>query len=81
MAPSRTKGIEMKLKLGTVQFHHRANDKAYNLAVIERFALEAAAAGVKILALTDVHKLYERRGRVVFEESRILKREINGGPG
>jgi predicted amidohydrolase len=50
-----------------VQFHHRANDKTYNLAVIERFALEAAAAGVKILALTDVHKLYERRSRVVLK--------------
>jgi hypothetical protein len=23
---------------------------------------------------TDVHKLYERRGRVVFEESRIVQR-------
>jgi predicted amidohydrolase len=44
----------MKLKLGTVQFHHRANDKAYNLAVIERFALEAAAAGVKILAFPEM---------------------------
>jgi hypothetical protein len=50
-----------------VQLHHRANDKTYNLAVIERFALEAAAAGVNILALTDVHKLYERRGRVVLK--------------
>jgi predicted amidohydrolase len=44
----------MRLKLGTVQFHHRANDKAYNLAVIERFALEAAAAGVKILAFPEM---------------------------
>jgi len=40
----------MRRKLGTVQFHHRANDKAYNLAVIERFAVEAASAAVKILA-------------------------------
>jgi predicted amidohydrolase len=44
----------MRLKLGTVQFHHRANDKAYNLAVIERFALEAAAGGVKILAFPEM---------------------------
>jgi predicted amidohydrolase len=44
----------MSLKLGTVQFHHRANDKAHNLAVIERFALEAAAAGVKILAFPEM---------------------------
>jgi predicted amidohydrolase len=37
-----------------VQFHHRANNKAYNLAVVERFAREAAAAGVKILAFPEM---------------------------
>jgi predicted amidohydrolase len=44
----------MKLKLGTVQFHHRANDKAYNLSVVERFSREAAATGVKILAFPEM---------------------------
>ncbi len=44
----------MKLKLGTVQFHHRANDKDYNLAVVERFSREAAASGVKILAFPEM---------------------------
>jgi predicted amidohydrolase len=44
----------MKLKLGTVQFHHRANDKAYNLSVVERFSREAAAAAVKILAFPEM---------------------------
>ena len=44
----------MKLKLGTVQFHHRANDKAYNLSVVERFARQAAAAGAKILAFPEM---------------------------
>ena len=44
----------MKLKLGTVQFHHRANDKAYNFALVERFARQAAASGVKILAFPEM---------------------------
>lgn len=44
----------MKLKLGTVQFHHRADDKAYNLSVVERFARQAAAAGVDILAFPEM---------------------------
>ncbi len=44
----------MKLKLGTVQFHYRANDKDYNLAVVERFSREAAASGVKILAFPEM---------------------------
>lgn len=44
----------MKLKLGTVQFHHRANDKAHNLSVVERLAREAAASGVKILAFPEM---------------------------
>ena len=30
---------------------------------------------------TGIHKLYERRGRVLFEESRILTREMSGEPG
>ena len=48
------KGNAMKLKLGTAQFHHRANDKAYNLSVVERLSREAAAAGVKILAFPEM---------------------------
>ena len=44
----------MKLKLATVQFHYRANDKDYNLAVVERFSREAAASGVKILAFPEM---------------------------
>ena len=44
----------MKLKLGTAQFRHRANDKAYNLSVVERFSREAAAAGVKVLAFPEM---------------------------
>ena len=42
------------LRCGTVQFRHRANDKPYNLSVIERFAGEAAGAGVQILAFPEM---------------------------
>jgi len=51
---TREKGDTMKLKLGTAQFRHRANDKAYNLGVVERFARQAAAEGVKILAFPEM---------------------------
>jgi predicted amidohydrolase len=44
----------MMLKAGTVQFHHRANDKAYNMSVVERFAREAAARQVKLLAFPEM---------------------------
>ena len=44
----------MKLRLAAAQFHHRAGDKAYNLAVVERLAREAAAAGAKILACPEM---------------------------
>jgi predicted amidohydrolase len=44
----------MKLTLGTAQFHHRGNDKAYNLSVVERLSRDAAASGVKILAFPEM---------------------------
>src|SRR5215207_6549925 len=42
------------LRCGTVQFCHRADDKAYNLSVITRFAQEAAAHGVRMLAFPEM---------------------------
>ena len=39
---------------GTVQFQHRAGDKAYNLATAERFVREAAGQGVQILTLPEM---------------------------
>ncbi|MCB8822251.1 nitrilase family protein [Microvirga rosea] len=39
---------------GTVQFHHKANDKAYNMSVVERFCREAAEQGVKVLAFPEM---------------------------
>ena len=33
------------LNAGTVQFHHRANDKAHNMAVVERFVRRPPSGG------------------------------------
>ena len=44
------------LRAATVQFHHRAGDKDYNLAVINNFARQARDLRVKMLARSrDVH--------------------------
>jgi predicted amidohydrolase len=37
-----------------VQFRHRANDKIYNLSTIEKFVLQAASQGVKVLAFPEM---------------------------
>lgn len=42
------------LRCGTVQFHHKADDKARNMAVVERFCREAAEQRVKILAFPEM---------------------------
>jgi predicted amidohydrolase len=68
------------LRCGTVQFRHRANDKAYNLSVIERFAAEAAAAGVKVLAFPEMcitgYWHVRRLGRDALDE---LAEPLEGG--
>lgn len=43
-----------RLTCGAVQFHHKAGDKSYNLAVVERFVEEARGHGVKILACPEM---------------------------
>ncbi|MGJ1409404.1 nitrilase family protein [Sphingobacterium thalpophilum] len=42
-----------KLKIATAQFAHRSADKAYNLAVIERLAAQAAAEGADVIAFHE----------------------------
>jgi len=42
------------IRCGTVQFQHRANDKAYNLSVIESFVRQAAEQHVQILAFPEM---------------------------
>ncbi len=41
-------------RCATAQFRHRPNDKAYNLAVIERLAAEAAFEGARIVAFPEM---------------------------
>ncbi|MGJ1387056.1 nitrilase family protein [Sphingobacterium spiritivorum] len=42
-----------KLKIATAQFEHKSADKAYNLAVIERLAKEAASQGADVIAFHE----------------------------
>jgi len=42
------------IRVATVQFQHRAGDKAYNLNRVKQFATEAAAAGVEIIAFPEM---------------------------
>src|SRR6516164_3015904 len=42
------------IRCATAQFQHRANDKAYNRAVIERFAEGAARRGAQIVAFPEM---------------------------
>jgi len=43
-----------KLRVATVQFQHAPNDKAANMAVIERFAAQAAGLDVRIIAFPEM---------------------------
>lgn len=42
------------VRAASVQFRHVANDKAYNLGVIDRYVAEARAVGVNILAFPEM---------------------------
>lgn len=42
------------LHAASVQFHHRANDKNYNLAIMEDFIVRAASANVQVLAFPEM---------------------------
>ncbi|WP_153847581.1 nitrilase family protein [Sphingobacterium paramultivorum] len=41
------------LKISTAQFEHKSANKAYNLAIIERLAQEAAAQGAEVIAFHE----------------------------
>ena len=42
------------IRCASAQFQHRANDKAYNLAVIESFTKDAARCGAQIVAFPEM---------------------------
>lgn len=42
------------VRVATVQFHHHAGDKEYNLGRVRHFVTEAAASGVEIIAFPEM---------------------------
>ncbi|WP_336221516.1 nitrilase family protein [Citrobacter amalonaticus] len=46
--------MEMSIRVASVQFCHRASDKPYNLAVMEKFIAEAWQENVQILAFPEM---------------------------
>ncbi|ATA23920.1 acyltransferase [Brenneria goodwinii] len=46
--------MKQHLRVATVQFWHRANDKQYNLSLIESFVHQASREGIKILAFPEM---------------------------
>lgn len=49
------KGTIMKdIRVATVQFNHHANDKNYNLSIIQSYVEKAAKQGVKIIAFPEM---------------------------
>lgn len=42
------------IRVGSVQFQHRANDKRYNFSQVGKFVADAKLAGVKILAFPEM---------------------------
>ncbi len=69
------------IRCGTVQFHHRANDKAYNMGVVERYAREAAEQGVKILALPEMCLTgYWHVRHLKREQLEVLAEPVPSGP-
>ena len=44
----------MRIRAAAVQFTHEPSDKRYNLGIVERFAADAAAAGVQLLAFPEL---------------------------
>ncbi|MCO4157358.1 nitrilase family protein [Citrobacter amalonaticus] len=46
--------MEKSLRVATVQFCHRANDKQYNLSAMENFISQASQQGVNVLAFPEM---------------------------
>lgn len=70
----------MVIKGGAVQFQHRAGDKRYNLDTISRFAEEAEAQGVQILAFPEMCVTgYWHVRNLRRDEIRALAEPVPGG--
>ncbi len=69
------------VRAAAVQFQHRANDKTYNVAQVERFVAEAKGQGVKILALPEMCLTgYWHIVSMTEAELRELAEPVENGP-
>lgn len=73
--------MNTRLRVGTVQFQHRASDKSYNLAAIETFVHQAAEKGVKILAFPEMCITgYWHVPKLSADEVMALAEPVDGSP-
>lgn len=69
------------LRIATVQFEHTPSDKAANLAVVRRFAQEAAAAGVELTVFPECCLTgYWHLRKLPEDEIRALAEPVFDGP-
>jgi predicted amidohydrolase len=70
------------IKIATAQFEHKNGDKAYNLGVIRRLSLQAAAAGAAVIAFHECSVTgYSFARHLSGEQLLELAEHIPGGPG
>ncbi|MFI6600656.1 nitrilase family protein [Nonomuraea sp. NPDC050536] len=68
-----------QLRCATVQFEHRPDDKAYNLAQVEKYVGQAAADGVQLIAFPEMCLLgYWHLRRHTAERLRELAEPLDG---
>ncbi len=73
--------MKQSLRVATVQFCHRANDKHYNLSVMEGFIHQAGRQGTRILAFPEMCITgYWHVPDLTAEEVAALAERIDGSP-
>ena len=69
------------IKIATAQFEHKSGDKAYNLGVIRRLSLQAAAAGAAVVTFHECSVTGYSFARHLFSVQLLeLAEHIPGGP-
>ncbi|WP_446471337.1 nitrilase family protein [Xenorhabdus stockiae] len=73
--------MKQSIQVATVQFCHRANDKQYNLSVMEEFIHQAGEQCIKILAFPEMCITgYWHVPDLTGEEVMLLAERIDGSP-
>jgi len=73
--------MKQHLRVATVQFHHHASDKQYNLSVIETFIHQASRQGIRILAFPEMCITgYWHVPELSHEEVTVLAERIDSSP-